>query len=151
MTFPSMSRCVAAAAVAGALALFGCGDDDEQEASAPEDAAAVPADLRGSWKRTMTARDWRPIGGYPTGTWRFDVEADGGVDVYYPRTTTVDFGTQFVVAGGELTIESIPVCPGVEGRYRWRASAGELTLTVVDDGDCEARAALFGGDWRRRR
>jgi hypothetical protein len=99
----------------------------------------------------MRARDWRSAGGgYPVGTWRFDVDKDGGVGVYYPRTETVDFGTEFVVAGERLRIESIPICPAAAGRYEWRASAEKLTLTVIDDG-CPPRAALFGGTWTRRR
>jgi hypothetical protein len=99
----------------------------------------------------MKARDWRAAGsGYPVGTWRFDVGQDGAVGVYFPRTDTVDFSTQFAVAGKQLTIESIPVCPGKTGRYAWRASGRELTLTVVDDDACAPRAALFGGTWRRR-
>jgi hypothetical protein len=161
MTFQPTREGVAAGVVAGVLALSGCGSDEENTAAtptrtaaqtaAPEEAASVPASVRGSWKRTLRARDWEAAGrGYPVGTWRFDVDSEGAVGVYYPRTDTVDFGTQLLVDGKELTIESIPVCPGLEGRYRWRASARELTLTVVDDG-CAARAALFGGAWRRRR
>jgi hypothetical protein len=154
-------ECVAAGAIAVILALSGCGSEEETtatssrsraETTAPQDVAAVPASLRGSWKRTMTARDWKLAGGsYPVGTWRFDVDSEGAVGVYYPRTTTVDFETRFVVAGEALTIESIPICPGIEGRYRWRASARELTMAVVDDDGCAPRAALFDGAWRRRR
>jgi hypothetical protein len=162
MTFQPTRQCVAAGVLAGVLALFGCGSDEEETAATttpspaqtatPEDTGSVPASLRGSWKRTLRARDWKSAGGdYPAGTWRFDVDSEGAVGVYYPRTDTVDFSTQFVVAGKELTIESIPICPGIAGRYRWQASADELTLTIVDDDDCAARAALFGGTWRRRR
>jgi hypothetical protein len=99
----------------------------------------------------MRARDWKAVGsGYPLGTWRFDAGRGGAVDVYLPHTDAVDFSTQFVVAGEHLTIDSIPICPGKTGRYTWRASAAELTLTVVDDGGCAPGAALFGGTWRRR-
>ena len=99
----------------------------------------------------MRARDWKPAGGdYPVGVWRFDVDAKGEVGVFYPRTDEVDFRTEFVVAGNRLTIESIPICPGTRGRYTWRATARDLTLTVVDDAGCAPRAALFGGTWRRR-
>jgi hypothetical protein len=78
--------------------------------------------------------------GYPLGTWRFDVAGNADVSVYLPRTTAVDFTTQFIVKGQDLTIESIPICPGKTGRYTWQASAKELTLTVVDDDACAARA-----------
>jgi len=154
----------AIAALACGLALSGCGSKAEPAATtgpsptgtapgaATPDAAALPASLRGSWKRTMRARDWRSAGsGYPLGTWRFDVDSRGDLGVYYPRTSTVDFSTQFVAKGKQLTIESIPICPGKTGRYKWRASGQELTLTVVADDACKARAALFGGTWTRRR
>jgi hypothetical protein len=151
---------VVAGVLAGVLALSSCGSDDEKSAATPtrsaaqtataEDAVPVPASLRGSWTRVMRARDWKAAGqGYPVGAWRFDVDSSGAVGVYYPRTDTVDFGTQFVVAGRELMIDSIPICPGIKGLYKWRASGRELGMTVVED-DCAPRAALFGGDWRRR-
>jgi hypothetical protein len=163
MRLEPIRKCAAAIVLTASLAIPGCGAEDEHSAAqpatrspaqsqTPEQAASVPADLRGSWKRTMRARDWKPAGGgYPLGTWRFDVDAEGAVGVYYPRTDTVDFSTEFVVAGGRLTIESIPVCPGMRGRYASRATARELTLTVADDDGCTPRAALFGGTWRRRR
>jgi hypothetical protein len=53
-----------------------------------------------------------------------------------PCTETVDFSTEFAPAGAELTIESIPVCPGETGRYAWHDA-------------CAPRAALFGGTWHR--
>jgi hypothetical protein len=160
MTFQPLRECVAAGVFAAVFALSGCGSDEQETATAPtrdraqtatsREPASVPAELVGSWKRTMRARDWKLAGGgYPVGTWRFDVDSEGGVDVYYPRTDTVDFSTRFVVAGTELTIESLPVCPDTDGRYKWRAAVRELTLTIVDDG-CGPRAALFGGAWRLR-
>jgi Rieske Fe-S protein len=100
----------------------------------------------------MRARDWRAAGsGYPVGTWRFDVAPDGGVGVYYPRKRSVDFTTQYAVAGRQLTIDSIPVCPGQTARYAWRASASTLSLTPVGHDPCVQRVALFGGTWHRRR
>jgi Rieske Fe-S protein len=107
--------------------------------------------MRGSWTRTMRARDWKAAGsGYPVGTWRFDVAKDGGVDVYYPRKTAVDFTTQYSVAGRTLTIDSIPVCPGQTGRYAWRAAGNTLTLSRAGHDTCVQRVALFGGTWHRR-
>ena len=161
MTFQPLRECVAAGVLAAVLALSGCGSDEQETATAPSreraqtakprEPASVPAQLIGSWKRTLRARDWKPAGErFPVGTWRFEVDSEGAVSVYLPRTDTVDFTTRFVVAGTKLTIESLPVCPNTNGRYRWRASARELTLTIVNDG-CGPRAALFGGAWRRRR
>lgn len=101
----------AAVVLAASLALCGCGSEDERSATAsatrspaqtstPEQAASVPAGLSGSWERTTSARDWKLAGGgYPLGTWRFDVDAKGAVGVYYPRTDKVDFSTEFVVDG----------------------------------------------------
>ena len=161
MTPQPIRRWVASGFLAGAVALSGCGSSADDAARATPtatpaktatavSAATLPAGLRGRWERTMRNRDWKPAGrGYPTGTWRFDVARNGDVDVYLPRTDTVDFSTQFATAGQQLTIERIPVCSGETGRYTWRASASELTLTVTDDHDCVPRAALFGGTWHR--
>jgi hypothetical protein len=144
----------AAGVLAGVLALPGCGSDPAPatEAATPEEtAAAPPAGLSGSWTRVMRARDWREAGqGYPLGTYRFDLDGRGGVRVYFPRTDTVDFSTEFAVKGRRLTIGTVPICPGVTGRFTWRATADVLTLTPVDDHACAARAALFGGTWTRR-
>jgi hypothetical protein len=98
----------------------------------------------------MRARDWKLAGsGYPVGTWRFDVDEEGLVDVYNPGMSGVDFSTEFAVSGDRLTVDSVPVCPGTRGRYTWRATNRALTLTVAKDKRCAARAALFGGTWRR--
>jgi hypothetical protein len=162
MISPPIRAWAASGVLAGALALSGCGSDEETttaatptrtpaETATPAAAASLPADLRGSWQRTMTERDWKSAGkGYPLGTWRLDAARDGAVGVYLPRTDAVDFSTEFVASGEQLTIESIPVCPGETGRYAWHASAKELTLSVVADDACAQRAALFGGTWRRR-
>jgi hypothetical protein len=99
----------------------------------------------------MTPRDWKLAGrGYPRGTWRLEIDARGAVDVFRPHSDKVDFSTEFGLARNRLTIDSIPICPGTKGRYTWRATPRELTLTVVDDAGCAPRAALFGGTWRRR-
>jgi hypothetical protein len=163
MTSEQIRRWAAAGVLAGALGLYGCGSKDDvaasptptgtptQAATPDPPSAALPAGLRGSWKRTMTAREWRPAGrGYPLGTWRFDVDAHGGVNFYYPRKDTVDFTTELVVTGQQLTVE-MPVCPGQTGRYKWRASARALKLTLVGRDACLPRAALLGGTWTRRR
>ena len=161
MTQQPIRRCVASGVLAGALALSACGSGDDTttaatptrtpaETATPAAVASLPAGLRGRWERTMKPRDWKDAGsGYPLGTWRFDVGRDGAVGVYLPHTDTVDFETEFVPAGKQLTIESIPVCPGETGRYAWRASGDELTLTVAGADACAPRAALFGGTWHR--
>jgi hypothetical protein len=163
MTSQPLRGWAASGVLAGALALSGCGSGDDkassatptrtpaQTATSATSTASLPARMRGSWTRTMRPRDWKPAGsGYPLGTWRLDVPRDGAADVYLPRTDTVDFSPQVAVAEKELTIEDIPVCPGKVTRYSWRATASELTLTVVDDDDCTQGATLFGGTWHRR-
>jgi hypothetical protein len=166
MTPVQIRECAAAGVLAGVLALSGCGSADvattssmptrsAAQATAPAPAApattASAGEVRGAWTRTMTARDWRGAGsGFPVGTWRMVVDRAGAVSVYLPGIDTVDFTTQFAVTGRRLTIDSVPVCPGTKGRYTWRASAKALTMTVVEDQACTARAALFGGTWTRR-
>jgi hypothetical protein len=159
MTSPQIRPWIAAGVLAGVLALSGCGAKEEPAASAtptdtpapaatPATAVPLPAALRGSWKRTMKARDWKPAGGFPAGAWRFDADGKGAVDVYLPKAKTVDFSTQFVAKGHRLTIDSVPVCPGESpAPYKWRASGGKLTLTLAGKDPCKPRAALFGGTW----
>jgi hypothetical protein len=163
MTSKPIRQLVAAGVLAGVLALYGCGSKEDAattrtptsspaKAAAQETSAALPSGFRGSWRRTMKARDWRPAGGgFPAGTFRFDVDKNGEVNVYFPGTDTVDFSTQFVVTGRHLTIESVPICPGETARCTWRESPKALRLTVVGHDACKARAALFGGTWTRRR
>jgi hypothetical protein len=148
---------VVSGVVAGALALSGCGSDDPAPATAtttatPTPAAAtLPADVGGSYTRTMTDKDWKSYAGsFPSGKWRFDVKPNGDVDVYPPGADTVDFTTAFHVTGDRVTIDSVPVCPNTTGRYRWHASGKALTLTVAKDTGCPPRAVLFGGTWHRR-
>ena len=164
MTSQRTSGWAAAGVLAGLVAFPACGTQEAAQTKpeptraatqvatpAQQPAAAMPDGLVGSWKRMMRARDWRPAGeGYPVGTWRFHLDRHGQLDVYLPRTDTVDFSTDFVVEGHRLTIDTVPVCPGNTGRYRWRRSADTLTFTVADDQECTARAALFGGTWTRR-
>jgi hypothetical protein len=160
MNWQSIRQWAAAGALAAIVAA--CGSEQAKttaatatrspsETATPEPAPSAPAALRGSWKRTMRQRDWKPAGrGYPLGTFRLDIDSTGSMNVYFPHTKTVDFSTEFVATGRRMTIDSIPVCPGVKGRYNWRASARQMTLSVVSDAHCVPRAALFAGTWRRR-
>jgi hypothetical protein len=146
------------AVLVGLLAVTGCGSGDENvtqtlprseaQAAAHDEAISVPASLRGSWTRRMRARDWEAGEVYPIGTWKLEVNARGDVDVQPPGADTADFSTRFVVAGLKLTIDSVPICPGMKGRYRWRAAERALRLAVLED-ECGPRVALFGGEWRQ--
>src|SRR3954469_10733065 len=138
MTSQLIRESAAAGILAGVVALSGCGAAHEVASTAPptrspapaatpETRAAVPAALRGSWTRTMKPRDWRSAGsGYPLRTWRLGVDGRGQASVYLPRTDAVDFTTQLLVKAHDLTVESIPVCPGQTGRYTWHGSSGAL-------------------------
>jgi hypothetical protein len=159
MTSQQIREWAAAGVLAGALGVGGCGSGDDAgtttttttSATATQTAAAeLPDGLRGGWRRTLREDDWKPAGGgFPTGRWRVDVDRRGEASVYQPGMAAVDFSTRFMVKGRELTIASVPVCPGQTGRYAWRASGHTLTLSVVADA-CKPRAALFGGTWTSR-
>jgi hypothetical protein len=162
MTSQSIRGWAAAGAVAGVFAISGCGSGETtvsatptraaSATSTPEQAAAIPERLTGTWKRTMTPRDWKPVGaGYPLGTWRLDVNRKGELAVTLPRTHKVDFTAAIEVSGARMTIDGVPICPGKRSRYTWSATARKLELTVVSDDGCAAGATLFGGTWRRSR
>ena len=163
---------IAAATAAGVLATAGCGSGSEagtataKQTRAPSAAAAtpvaqtaaaqpapapVPAAMRGSWRRRMTAADWKPAGGgYPRGTWRVDIGRRGAMAVHQPRNPAVDFRTQLTADGPRATIDTVPICPTTKGRFTWKVAGRRLTLVTVKD-PCGARDALFGGTWTRGR
>jgi len=164
MTSHQIRGWAAAGVVAGALVAEGCGSQDEVATSSAATTTAtrtptkttakvtagVPALVRGHFKRRLTDADWKPVGGgFPVGTWRLEVDAAGTVHVFSPGVANPDFNTQFLVKGQALTIDSVPVCPGQTGRYRWHASAHTLRITLVADRTCEPRVALFDGTWTR--
>ena len=171
-SLPIRAGCATAVAAA-IVAIAGCGSGDSDTATAkatssPAEtataaetatpaaqaapaAAPVPAALRGRWRRTMRARDWKVAGGgLPRGTWRVAIGRRGTMAVYTPRTTSVDFRTELAAEGKKATIGSVPICPTTTGRYRWKASGRRLTLATVKD-PCAPRDALFGGTWTRAR
>jgi len=159
---------VAAATAAGLFAIAGCGSDEGATATAAKATsspaatatpaaatatataapAAVPAALRGRWRRTMRAADFGGAG-FPVGVWSMDVGRNGATDVYAPRKKTVDFTVQLTVDGRRLTAGEVPVCSSA-GTYTWRATERRLTMAPVED-TCSARESLFGGTWTRMR
>jgi hypothetical protein len=167
MTSQPIRTGIAATALAGMVALLGCGSGEEKTAAAKASGspaptatravaastpapAPVPASLRGRWRRTMTEADWKPAGGgFPRGTYRLVVDRAGGMEIYFPRTDTVDFSTQLTVDGRRLTIHEVPICAST-GSYTWKATGTRLTLATMKDG-CAPRDALFGGPWTRQR
>jgi len=164
MTSQPIRAWAAAGFLAGALVLCGCGSGDDDAAPAPAktaaaaqgtatpaDTTALPASMVGHWKRLMRPRDWKSAGsGYPLGIYRLDVAHDGKVGVYFPRKDAVDFEPAFLVDGDNVTVDSIPLCPGVTINYAWHATAHEMTLDFTDGGEgCSGAVALFNGTWRR--
>ena len=59
-----------------------------------------------------------------------------------------DFTAAISVAGSHLSIGSVPVC-ATKGVYRWKATAGTLTLRATADKSCSARTLLFTGVWKK--
>ena len=167
MTSQPIRTGIAATAVAGFVALAGCGSDADKTATAetaaptatpaaatPEAAAApargpVPAALRGRWARLIREADRESlVAPIPIGVWRADIGRKA-MDGYAPRTDTVDFSPKLAVEGDRLTIGTSPACTSA-GSYTWRATERRLTLAVTED-TCAVRAAIFGGDWTRQR
>src|SRR4051794_12920957 len=109
----------ASGALAGALAIAGCGSSgsDPATTATPAAATATPASTakpvaatplpnarRGRGKRPMTGRDWRPAGkGYPLGTFGLNAKPNGDVDMYFPGKAAVDFSTEFATTQRQLT------------------------------------------------
>ena len=159
---------IAAAAAAGLFAIAGCGSGDDTTATAAKATsspaptatpaaatetaapapAAVPAAMRGRWRRTMRAEDFGNAG-FPIGVWSLDVGRKGATDVYAPRKKTVDFTVQLTVDGRRLTAGEVPICSSA-GNYTWRATERRLTMAPVED-TCSPRESLFGGTWTRMR
>ena len=166
MTSQPIRAGIAAATVAGLLAIAGCGSDDDTAtaakatsspaptatptaaAEAAPAAAPAPESLRGRWRRTMRAADFGSAAAFPLGVWKIDVRRRA-VDVYAPRRRGVDFTMQLTVDGRRLTVGTAPVCSST-GTYTWRATGRRLTMAPVED-TCSPRESLFGGTWTRMR
>jgi hypothetical protein len=134
-------------AVVGMLALVSSGLGSVKSSST---IGALPSKLVGRWSRNISQADWRRYGeSFPVGVWSFVVAKNGSVGVYYPRTTYVDFTTEFAVSNARLTIDSIPIC-ATKGRYQWKVAGRSLAIKEVADPKCRPRAALFAGVWKRK-
>lgn len=117
-------------------------------------AGAVPGNLVGSWRRNITATDWKKAGapGYAAyaGIFRIVVKRSGDVGVYLPGGSYVDFTARFsVLAGGRLILDRVPACGTTKGLYRWKVAGRLLTLTKLGD-KCAEEVGLFAGVWKRR-
>jgi len=148
---PYLTTSIVVAAILLALAPSGLGSSKPALRAEAQVTGAVPTKLVGKWGRNVTQADWARYGqSFPTGVYRFVVKKNGSVGVYFPGTAYVDFTTKFSVSGGRLTIDVVPICPVDKGRYTWKVAGKQLTLKVVADRNCKARAALFSGVWTKR-
>jgi hypothetical protein len=81
------------------------------------------------------------------------ITSGGKLVAYAPGITTCgayyDFTATVSVAGGHLTIGSLPLCAS-RGVYTWRTAASTLTLRATADKKCSSRALLFSGVWRKK-
>ena len=76
----------------------------------------------------------------------------GKLVTYTPGTQSCgvysDFTATVSVAGGRLTIGSVPIC-ATKGVYTWKAAASRLTLHATCDKGCSPRVLLFTGVWKQ--
>ena len=132
MTTQPIRTGIAAATVAGAFALAGCGSGEDETATAetarsPEPTATpaetvtpaaeaapatapAPEALRGRRHRLIRTADLGAIA-LPVGAWRIDVRPRA-MDVYAPRQRTRDFTMDLAADGSRLTIGPSPACTG---------------------------------------
>lgn len=135
-----------------------------------KDASAVPAEVLGRWKRTVTAREVQRTASFrkadygdplPVGTWKLRIDS-GGVAHYVDPTPTHDVtvGQVRFEPGGRLVVgNEIPnfphaseggFCPPVgDGTYRWSVQRGQLAVHVVGDHECADRNSFWNGTFTR--
>ena len=113
----------------------------------------VPQQLIGSWKRSVTAADFKRAGASTyaifAGPYSIVVKRSGDVGVNAPGTVADFIARLSVLAGGRLIIDRNPECPGAKGLYRWKVAGRLLTLTKLRD-RCSPIAAIFAGVWKKK-
>jgi hypothetical protein len=139
-------------------------------------APAPPADLAGTWTRTVTQADLKKSGPQPPppgvwrlvfnriGAWALDPMGGGVVNQFdvagdvihayapiqtVPRLSSGDPGT-IVRFGHHVAVGGGTDCreDGPFGSYSWSVSANQLTLTATNEG-CGNRRAIWEGVWTR--
>ena len=130
--------------VACVLALTGCGGSDNGVTEASATANVVPAELVGTYERTIAAGQ-----SLPAGVWKLAIGPVGELFLVPPGETGF-FNSPITVDGDQLEIPADPEsgCTGA-GTYTYKTASprpgGELTLAVVSDDLCPDRASLLSG------
>lgn len=132
---------------------------------------AVPAEVLGRWKRTVTARDVRRTESFrkpeygeplPVGTWKLRIGTDGAAGYIDPtRTHDLTVGQVRFEPGGRLVVgNEIPNFPNASeggfcpdtvgvGTYRWSIRRGALVVHVARDHQCADRNSFWTGTFTR--
>jgi hypothetical protein len=137
---------------------------------------AAPAELAGTWTRTVTQADLKKSGPEPppagvwklvfdrVGAWALDPQGGGVVNQFdaagdvihayapiqmVPRLSNGNPGT-IVRFGHHVAVGGGTDCreDGPFGSYNWSVSGNELTLTATNEG-CGNRRAIWEGVWTR--
>ena len=128
------------------IVLGGCGGNDDETTSSAAPESAVPAELVGTYERTVKADESTDL---PEGVWKIALGPAGEFFIVPPGETGF-FNSPVVVDGDELEIPADPEagCTGV-GRYSYVAASprpgGKLTFSLVSDELCPDRTALLTG------
>jgi hypothetical protein len=106
----------------------------------------LPAPLVGAWGRTVTKAEWTRVGiETPTEHLSMLVSADGTVAV--GEKTDIHFTP---LPGNRIVISNAYGCGKKKGVYHWSVSAGQLTLTKLED-TCAYTIAGYGGVWKHEK
>jgi hypothetical protein len=124
-------------------------------------ASPPPAELAGSWKRTITAQQSH---GQPAGTWVLTVDKIGWrIKVPPVGANLIDVGYmspgKLELRGGIWT-KPHPDNNPTEGngwcdepfqpvQYHWSVAAGVLTLTLAGPKRCDGQSVIVAGQWSR--
>ena len=142
-------------------------------ATVSNQAEGVPAEVLGSWTRTVTpaevkrTQDFRVAASgdaLPTGTWKLKI-GDDGVARYtdpFRRSDSLTVGqVRFEHDGGLVVGNEVPNFPGASeggfcpdtvgtGEYRWSVEGDALVVQVVDDRECADRNSFWSGTFTPR-
>ena len=114
---------------------------------------AIPKAFSGRWTRTITAADWnRAISeNFGVGVFSMIVKPSGALEVHLPDSPYAWLTTRFaVLAGGRLTIGSLPYCAAKTGVYSWKLVGRLLTIKILSDPNCAPREGIFVGVWKKK-
>jgi hypothetical protein len=107
----------------------------------------LPAPLVGAWERSITAADWARNGitsEVPIHASML-VSADGSV--ISVEQSDIRFAP---LSGSRIVISHAFGCGRKKSIYRWKVTAGRLTLTKLQ-GSCAYSDAIYAGVWKREK